>query len=251
MRAVVLGGSGAIGSRVVQRLRGAGHDVLVASRTSGVDVLTGAGLDAALTGADVVIDCLNRTALTRRAAVPFFTGTADHVLGAARRCRVPHLVLTSICNVTDSVARSALGYYAGKAAQEERYVRSGLPVTVVATTAWFTLAATALQQGRLGPVAVVPTTRLQPVHPDAAAAALVAAAQEGPGSGRVELAGPEVLRADEMVRQLVRARRQRVAVFGVPFPGAGFRHGAMLPGPQVPVDGRRYGEWLAEGDGPS
>lgn len=235
-----------MGSRVVEQLRRAGHDVLAASRTHGVDVLTGAGLDAALAGADVVIDCLNRTALSRRAAMPFFVGTADRVLDAARRCGVPHLVLTSICNVTDDAARRALGYYAGKAAQEDRYVGSGLPVTVVATTAWFTLAATALEQGSIGRLAFVPTTLLRPVHPDAAASALVSAAEAGPGVRRVELAGPEVLRADRMVRDLAAARGRRVRVIGVPFPGSAFRNGAMLPRPEVPVDGRRYSEWLAE-----
>lgn len=174
----------------------------------------------------------------------FFPVSAEHVLSAAKRQGVGHLVLLSIVGVTRQEARRAIGYYAGKAAQEDRYLASGMPVTVVATTGWFTLAEKFLTQIRLGSIVLLPPTLLQPVHPDAAARALVDAVEAGPGVTRVELAGPERLRADEMARRLASARRQAVHVLRVPFPSRAFREGAMLPAPTARIDERTYAAWL-------
>lgn len=249
MRVVILGGAGEMGSLVARLLSGRGHDVVPASRASGVDATTGDGLDAALTGADVVVDCLNITTASKGRATAFFTTTAQHVIGAARRTGVPHLVLTSIVNVTDAGVRRALGYYAAKAAQEEAYVKSGLPVTVVASTAWFSLAEQFLTQAHVGPVAVVPAMTLQPVDPAAVAAALAEAVEAGAPPARVrriQLAGPERLRADAMARDLAAATGRRVRVIGAPFPSRTFRASGLVPRGDVITDSRRYAEWLAD-----
>ena len=193
MRVLVLGATGEMGGLVAELLRERGHEVMPASRATGVDAVTGEGLDGCLAGADALVDCLNRDALTHRAAMAFFPVSAEHVLSAAKRQGVGHLVLLSIVGVTRQEARRAIGYYAGKAAQEDRYLASGMPVTVVATTGWFTLAEKFLTQIRLGSIVLLPPTLLQPVHPDAAARALVDAVEAGPGVTRVELAGPERL----------------------------------------------------------
>jgi uncharacterized protein YbjT (DUF2867 family) len=245
-RVVVLGGTGAMGARVADGLEAAGHEVVRAARATGVDVSTGAGLDAALEGADVVVDCLNRPTLSKGAAVGFFEAAARRVVAAAERAGVSHLVVLSIVNVTDAAVRRSMGYYAGKAAQEDAYAASSLPVTVVRTTAWFTLAETFLSQIRVGPLALVPRMRLRPVHPDAAASLLVQAVTRGPGTALVELAGPEEVDAASMARAVAAARHQGVRVLGFPVPVRGLREG-LLPGPGATVDDRRFEDWLRGG----
>lgn len=245
-RVVVLGGTGEMGARVATVLEERRSEVVRAARSTGVDVTTGAGLDEALAGADTVVDCLNITTTSRREAVAFFEGAARRVRAAAERAGVGHLVVLSIVNTTDPTVRRAVGYYAGKAAQEEAYAGSSVPVTVVRTTAWFTLGETFLSQVRLGPVAVVPRLRLRPVHPDAAASLLADAVSRGPGTPLLELAGPEEVDAAAMARVVAAVRRPGVRVLGVPVPLRGLREG-LLPGPGAAVDDRRFGPWVAAG----
>ncbi|WP_299446260.1 SDR family oxidoreductase [uncultured Phycicoccus sp.] len=253
MRVVVLGGAGEMGARVASLLEASGDDVVRASRSSGVDVTTGAGLDEALAGADVVVDCVNRMTMSRARSVGFFGSAARRVAAAAATAGVGHLVVLSIVNVTDPAVRRAAGYYAGKAAQEATYVAADVPVTVVRTTAWFTLAETFLGQLRAGPLAVVPRIGLQPVHPDAAAGLLAEVVRSGPPTGPAsrdgvatrELAGPERTDAVAMARAVAQARHPGVRVVGVPAPTAGLRTG-LLPGPEVPLDGRRFADWLTD-----
>lgn len=275
MRVTVVGATGTMGRAVTERLRARGHDIVEAARATGVDALTGAGVAAAVEGADVLLDCLNTATVSRSKAVDFFTTTARTISAAALTARVGHVVLLSICNVTDPVVRRGLGYYAGKAAQEEAYAASRLPVTTVATTQWFSLAGQLLEQTRVGPVAFVPSMLLQPVHPDAVADLLVEAVEEGHAAvegdaaadedategarveaawrtdtgrnrqRRLQLAGPERIRADRMVRRLAESTGRGIRVLGVPYPGGRFRNGGLVPRGEVRVDPRRYADWLA------
>ena len=249
-RVVVLGGRGAMGSAVGQVLRGRGHEVVAASRRTGVDVTTGAGLDAALSGADTVLDCLNHLTLSRRRAVAFFEGAASRVAAAAGRAGVGHLVCLSIVNVAEPEVRRATGYYAGKAAQEEAYAAGPVPLTIARTTAWFSLTETFLGQIRVGPVAFVPGMRLRPVHPHAAAAFLADAVEAGPRTGHGadvwQLAGPEEHDAAAMARAVAAARHPGVRVVRLPVPLAGLREG-LLPRGETEVDQRRFADWVAQG----
>ncbi len=251
MRVVVLGGGGEMGARVASLLEASGAQVVRASRSSGVDVTTGAGLDETLAGADAVVDCVNRLTMSRARSVGFFGGAARRVTESAAAAGVGHLVVLSIVNVTDPAVRRAAGYYAGKAAQEGTYAAAEVPVTVVRTTAWFTLAETFLGQLRAGPLAVVPRIGLQPVHPQAAAELLAEVVRAGPTAGPAatagvtlrQLAGPERTDAATMARAVARAGHPGVRVVGVPAPSPGLRTG-LLPGPDVPVDQRRFEDWL-------
>ncbi|WP_425307678.1 NAD(P)H-binding protein [Ammonicoccus fulvus] len=246
MKIAVLGGTGEMGSRVVANLTERGHEVVAASRANGVDVLTGEGLDEALAGVHTVVDCLNTRTVSKRRAVDFLTTCARNSIEAARRQEVRRAVVLSILNVVKPEVRAGLGYYAGKAAQEEAYAWSGLPATIVSTTAWFTLAEQFLTQARVGPFAFVPTMMLRPVHPDAAAVALADAAETRPAEDRVRLWGPEEIRADLMARDLARATGQKARVVGVPFPNSRFRNGALLPDGDGIEDDRRFADWLEE-----
>jgi uncharacterized protein YbjT (DUF2867 family) len=260
-RVVVLGGTGAMGAAVAALLRDRGHDVVAASRATGVDASTGAGLDDALAGADTVVDCLNVVTMSKKAATSFFAAAATHVASAAASAGVGHIVCLSIVNVTDPGVRRATGYYAGKAAQEEAYAAGSVPVTFARTTAWFSLAETFLSQIRVGPVAVIPGMRLQPVHPAAAAAFVADAVESGPPSGSPpspmaapapaaspglavrQLAGPDVLDAAAMARAVARTRHPGVRVVRLALPMAGLR-GGLLPRGELTVDPRTFDDWL-------
>lgn len=246
-KVVVLGGSGAMGARVVDELRLRGHDVAAASRASGVDAVTGAELAAALAGASCVVDCLNLMSMSRRRARSFFSASSSNVRRAAADAAVDHIVCLTIVNARDARVRKALGYYEAKAAQEESYARGPVPLTVVRTTAWFTLAETFLGQLRIGRFAVVPRMRLQPVHPDAAATAIADAVDAGPPTSMSvavrELAGPERMTADELASRYAAVRHPTLRVLGVPVPVRGLRVG-LLPSRDVPVDDRHLDDWL-------
>lgn len=246
-RVVVLGGSGAMGAQVSRLLRERGHDVLAASRATGVDVRTGAGLEAALSGADTVVDCLNVVTMSRRTAVSFFAGAATRVADAAAAAGVGHIVCLSIGNVTDPAVRRLTGYYAGKAAQEEAYAAGPVPLTLARTTAWFSLAETFLSQIRLGSLALVPGLALQPVHPLAAATFVADAVESGPattlGPAVRQLAGPQVMDAAAMARAVASARHPGVRVARLPIPVRGLRE-ALLPSADVACDRRTFEEWL-------
>ena len=241
---VVLGATGAMGAAVSTLLEERGHTVRRASRSTGVDVTTGASLAEACAGADVVVDCLNVVSQRRGVAVPFFAGAARRVSETAQEAGVCHVVVLSIVNVSDPAPRRFTGYYAGKAAQEAVYARAEVPVTLVRTTAWFTLARMFLDMGRVGPLRVVPSMLVQPVHPDAVAALVADVAGGKPPRGRrlVQLAGPEVLSSAAMATALARADQLGGRVVPVPLPGA--IRTALLPRPEVTTDGRTFGQWL-------
>ncbi|MEO7422144.1 MAG: hypothetical protein ABIU87_07105 [Ornithinibacter sp.] len=215
------------------------------SRATGVDVL-GGGFDEALTGADTVLDCLNVASMSRRRAVAFFGCSARAVTAAAERAGVGHLVCLSIVNITDPGVRSATGYHGGKAAQEEAYLAGSTPVTVGRTTAWFTLTQSFLTQIRAGSVAFVPRMQLRPLHPDAAAEALVEAVGEGASPGRhgirKELAGPDVHDSVDLARRTRPPGTRECVSWASRFPAAGCAK-ACCPMTRCPptADGSRGG----------
>lgn len=246
LRIVVLGATGTMGRRVADRLAGRGHDVVRASRSSGVDVSDRRSLDRAVAGADVVVDAINVVTLSRRRAVEVLGSGARNVSSAAQSAGVGHIVCVSIVGAADPAVSSALGYYAGKAAQEAAYRRGQVPVTLALTTQWFDLARTFLHQVRVGPVAVVPAMRCQPVHTDAAADFVTAIAC-GPtpeAAAVAELAGPEQWDSAGMALRLARVIEPTTRVVRIPMPAKALRDGGLLPGPSATIDGRRFEDWL-------
>ncbi|MFZ2512444.1 MAG: SDR family oxidoreductase, partial [Gordonia sp. (in: high G+C Gram-positive bacteria)] len=190
MKIVVLGASGTMGRQVAEKLTARGVEVVAAHRGSGVDALTGEGLAAAVDGADVVVDCLNLTTQSGRKATEFFRATAAHVADAASQAGA-RLVCLSICHAVDPAVNAKMGYYRGKAAQEEAYrERLGGALTVVRTTQWFELARTISDQFSLGPVAAVPHMITAPLAAADGADAIVANVVE-PAAAVVEVCGPE------------------------------------------------------------
>jgi uncharacterized protein YbjT (DUF2867 family) len=242
MRIAVAGGTGLVGRYVVTALIDAGHDPVVLSRTQGVDLASGTGLDQALTGARVLVDVSNVATLSRRRATAFFGASTRHLQEAGVRAGVRHLVVLSIVGVD----RVDTGYYAGKRRQEELAMSGPIDASVLRATQFHEFAAQLLARSR-GPVAVVPKMRVQPIAAREVANALVTLAL-GPAAGYApELAGPEEHDLVDMVRRVARARKLRRALLPVRLPGAAGRamaDGALLPTEPGPRGRQTFDEWL-------
>lgn len=244
MRVAVVGGTGTVGRHVVSALAATGHDPVVVSRSGGVDVVTGEGLDAALTGAQAVVDVSNVITGRRQVAVRFFAQSTERLLVAGAKASVGHHVALSIVGIDDV----DWGYYDGKR-QQERLVAAGpIPWSVLRATQFHEFPEQVLSATRHGPVATVPKMRIQPVAAREVGAALAELAV-GPPAGRTpDLGGPEPHMLPDLARRLVRARGQRVLVLPVRLPGAADRAmatGALLPGPDARLGTQTFEEWLA------
>jgi uncharacterized protein YbjT (DUF2867 family) len=220
----VAGGTGLLGQHLITLLRQADTEPVTLARSQGVDVTTGAGLDAALAGAEVVIDVSNVATLSKKRAVTFFTVGSTRLLEAGARAGVRHHLALSIVGID----RVGFGYYAGKLAQEQVIAGGALPWTVLRATQFHEFADQLLIRSP-GPLVVVPRARVQPVAAREVAARLVELAL-GPAVGRApEMAGPQVHELADLVRQVVRARGQRRLVVPVRIPGGGAVRGGLLP----------------------
>ncbi|WP_062440601.1 SDR family oxidoreductase [Herbidospora daliensis] len=239
MRIVVAGGTGVVGRYVVAALRARGYEPAVLSRATGVDLVSGAGLDAALVGAETVVDVGNVTTSSRSAAVSFFDRTGRNLAAAAERAGVRHLVTLSIVGVD----RVRLGYYAGKLRQEAIVREGAVPWTILRATQFHEFAGQFLS-GIPGPVAVVPTGQVQPVAAREAGEALAGLALGAPMGMAPELAGPQVESLPGMVRRLIAAGgARRRPVLPVYLPG-GMSAGGLLPTGPGPRGVQTFEEWL-------
>ena len=245
MRIAVVGGTGVLGRHVVAELRERGHEALPLSRATGVDAATGAGLQAALEGAEVVVDASSTTTTRRPVAVGFFAAVTRNLQAAGARAGVRHLVVVSIVGID----RVPLGYYAGKLEQERLALAGPVPASVLRTTQFHEFAGQMLDRTTFGPLAAVPAWRVQPVAAREAAAALADLAEGGP-AGRVRpLAGPEVHPLPELARRVAAARGSRVRVLGVRLPGEAGRAvaaGGLLPQGEVDLGRTTFAQWLAQ-----
>lgn len=251
MRIAVLGGTGTVGHHVVRQAIARGHDVVVVSRNGGGapgaetavgDASTGAGLVAALAGADVVVDVLNPTGARAKTARTSFPQLARQVSTAAHEADVGRVVCLSIVGI-DGIPYP---YYEGKVAQEQAYLQGVAPVTLLRTTQFHEFAGQVLAGAAKGPIAAIPRMRVQPVAAADVAAALVGTV-EGPVVERVpDLAGPEVHELPDLARAVLRARgaRARVVAFKLP----GWAGTMMAEGSLLPTGGRQtaltFDAWL-------
>jgi uncharacterized protein YbjT (DUF2867 family) len=243
MRIAVAGGTGVVGRHVVAALEAAGHDAVVLSRSGGVDLEHGAGLDAALIGVAAVVDVSNVPTLSRRRSVEFFTAATRNLLAAEARASVAHHVALSIVGVD----RVDLGYYEGKRRQEQLVLDGPVPGTVLRATQFHEFAEQTLARSR-GPVVVVPRMRSQPVAAREVGATLAELAAGPAVAMAPELAGPDELEMVDMVRALVRRRGLRRAVLPVRVPGRAGRAmagGGLLPVGPGPRGQQTFAEWLA------
>ncbi|MFI5491682.1 SDR family oxidoreductase [Actinoplanes sp. NPDC051859] len=241
MKVAVAGGTGLTGRHVVQVLAAAGHEPVVLARSRGTDLLTGAGLDAALAEVEAVIDVSNITTMRRQVAVDFFERASRNLLGAAARAGVRHHVALSIVGID----RVKTGYYQGKLHQEAVVRTGGVPWSVLRATQFHEFAGQLLAQVP-GPVAVVPKMTVQPIAVREVAEALVALAAGEPQAMAGDLAGPREESLVAMARRLIAAggaRRRPVLPLWVPGP---MSRGGLLPTGPGARGGQTFDQWLSD-----
>ena len=242
MRVAVVGGTGVVGRHVVAAAAASGHTPVVLSRSRGVDVTTGHGLDAAFDGVEAVIDVSNVTTTTRRRSVEFFVATTEHLLAAGQRAGVQHHVALSIVGAD----RVDFGYYYGKRAQEDLVLSGAVPASVLRATQFHEFAGQLLGRST-GPFAFVPRMQTQPVAAFEVAAALVNLVSGQAVGLAPEMAGPEVHEVVDLARRVLSATAQRRAVVPVRLPGAtgkAMATGALLPLDSGPRGTQTFASWL-------
>ncbi|MEU4573368.1 SDR family oxidoreductase [Nonomuraea sp. ATR24] len=244
MRIAVAGATGNIGSLTVAALERDGHDVVRISRSLGVDLMTGDGLDAALTGVEAVVDATNGPAGRREEAVEFFTTTTGNLLAAEARAGVRHHVLLSIAGI-HRVEGNA--HYAGKREQERLVAAGPVPWTIVPATQFHDFAEMVAGWTEQDGVATIAPLLVQPVAPADVAAVLAEIATGAPLGRHADLAGPETQDLVDMARRTHQARGREVklvptwsGLFGTSMAGD-----VLLPGEGARIAPTTFEEWLA------
>ena len=244
MKIVVIGGSGLIGKKVVNDLRQRGHEVVAASRSSGVDALTGEGLARAFAGAAVVVDVSNSPSFADAAVLEFFETSSRNLLAAERDAGVGHHVALSVVGA-DHLPES--GYMRAKVAQEALIKASKLFYTIVRATQFFEFVGGIAQSATEGNAVRVPPALMQPILSDDVASALAEIAVGEPLNGTVELAGPEPIRQDELVRQFLIANRDAREVMTdvhARYFGTELNDQSLTPGANPRLGPTRFADWL-------
>jgi uncharacterized protein YbjT (DUF2867 family) len=245
MKIVVIGGTGLIGSKLVEKLREAGHDAIPASPDTGVDTLTGEGLAEALEGAEVVVDVANAPAWDDAAVLNFFQTSSRNVLAAETAAGVKHHVVLSVVG-TERLQES--GYFRAKIAQEETVQAGSVPYTILRATQFFEFIGRIADSSMSGESVHLPPVLIQPEAADDVAAALAEVAVSEPVNGIVELAGPERFRFDELVQRFLIANddpRQVTADVNARYFGAELDEHTLTPGENPRLAPTRFEDWLS------
>jgi uncharacterized protein YbjT (DUF2867 family) len=251
MKIVVIGGTGLIGSKVVNLLRQRGHEVVAASPSSGVNTLTGEGLAGALAGAQVVVDVANSPSFEDKPAMEFFDTSGRNLLAAEKTAGVKHHVALSVVGtdrLTGSGAGSLSGYFRAKMAQENLITSSGIPFTIVHATQFFEFAKNMAQSGTDGSTVRLSSVLMQPIAADDVATAVAEVALGQPVNGLVEVAGPDQIRQDELVRQYLSATGdpRKVVTDDKPlYYGIEVNDQSLVPGPNPRLGEVHFKDWLS------
>lgn len=245
MKIVVIGGSGLIGSKVVVNLRQLGHEVLAASPNSGVNTITGEGLDAALAGADIVVDLANSPSFADQDVLDFFTTSGRNLLAAEKKAGVRHHVALSVVG-TERLQDS--GYFRAKLAQEELIQASPVPYTIVRSTQFFEFLGGIAQSGTVGDEVHMSPALVQPISSGDIAAAVTEAALAPARNGMVEVAGPERVSLAALVQRYLSARNDARSVVidaDAAYFGVKLDDGSLTPGDGARLGSATFETWLA------
>jgi uncharacterized protein YbjT (DUF2867 family) len=244
MKIVVIGGSGLIGKKVVTNLRQHGHEVVAASRSSGVNTVTGEGLAQALAGASVVVDVANAPSWEDNAVLAFFETSGRNLLAAEASAGVGHHVALSVVG-TDRLRAS--GYFRAKMAQEELIKASPIPYTIVRATQFFEFVGGIAQAATEGQTVRLPPALMQPIASADVAAVVADVALAEPSNGTFDLAGPEPIRQDDLVRRFLKANGDARTVITDPkalYYGLTVNDQSLTPGDQPRLGPTRFDDWL-------
>ncbi len=246
MKIVIVGGIGLIGAKLVNLLRSGGHEVIAASPSLGINSITGQGLSEAFTGAQVVVDVTNASSWEDKAVLEFFETSTRNVLATEAKTGVGHHIALSIVGC-DQLPAS--GYLRAKVAQEELIKASPIPYTIVRATQFFEFVGGIADSATKGQTARLPSALFQPISSDDVAATLATIAVAKPLSGIVELAGPDALPFDEVVRKYLVAHHDPRTVVRddqAPYFGTTLEKRSLVPEGENPLLGSaRFADWLS------
>jgi uncharacterized protein YbjT (DUF2867 family) len=246
MKIVVIGGTGLIGSKLVEKLREDGHEPLAASPDTGVNTLTGEGLDEALEGAQVVVDVANAPLWDDAAVLDFFRTSSQNLLAAEVAAGVKHHVALSVVGA-DRLPES--GYLRAKLVQEETVKSAAIAYTILRATQFFEFIGRIADSSTDGETVRLAPVFVQPESADDVAAALADVAVNEPVNGIVELAGPEQFRLDELALRVLRANndaRPVTADVHARYFGAELDDHSLTPGSDARIAPTRFEDWLSQ-----
>ncbi|KAA0100716.1 SDR family oxidoreductase [Mycolicibacterium sp. P1-18] len=244
MRITVIGATGKVGSKVVELLRADGHDVVAASRETGADVLTGAGLSEALTGAQVLVDVVNSPSFDDGPVMAFFTASSANLVAAAKETGVGHYVALSIVGVDDLPDS---GYMRAKVVQERTIVDSGLPYTIVRATQFQEFAEAITGSLVVDGEVRAPDALIQPIAAADVSAAVARAAVAAPVGGTVDVGGPDKISFADMARAVLEHQGADTPVVVDPdatYFGTRVDQHSLVTGPGATLASTRFSDWL-------
>jgi uncharacterized protein YbjT (DUF2867 family) len=244
MKIVVIGGTGLIGTKLASRLRQKGHEIVPAAPSTGVNAITGEGLDKALSGAEIVVDVANSPSFEERAVLTFFETAGRNLLAAEAAAKVRHHVALSVVGA-DRLPEN--GYFRAKLAQENLIRASRVPYTILRATQFFEFVGGIVDSSSDGQTVRLSPALFQPVASDDVATALADVTVGAPVNGIVELAGPEKFALDEFGRRYLTAtkdRRKVVADIHARYFGAELDDRSLTPGSNPRLGSVRFADWL-------
>jgi uncharacterized protein YbjT (DUF2867 family) len=251
MKIVVIGGTGLIGSKVVEKLRALGHEVVAAAPKTGVNTLTGEGLAEVLIGAPVVVDVSNAPSWEDNAVMKFFETSTRNLLTAEATAGVGHHVALS---VVGSERMLESGYFRAKVAQENLIKSSSIPYSIVRATQFFEFVKGIADFSTDGNTVRLPTALIQPMAGEDVATGVCRVALGSPLNGTVEIGGPEQFRLDELVRRDLAAREDPREVVADPqarYYGIKLSETTLIPRSDARLGETRFDDWLSPAMSPS
>lgn len=242
MKIAVIGGTGLIGSQVVKNLNAAGHEAAPHSHSTGIDVLSGQGLDEAVAGADVIVNLTNSPTFDQ-ASADFFQTSMDNLLAAGQKAGVRHFVILSIVGA-DQVPE--LDYYRAKVLQENILETGPIPYSIVRATQFMEFVDALMSMTTDGNTVRLPATPIQPIAAKDVADAVAEVAAGAPLGGIRNIGGPEVFLLDELGRLTLSRKPDGRTVITDPAAGMlAVVEGDVLTDKNAHLAPTRYADWLS------
>jgi uncharacterized protein YbjT (DUF2867 family) len=245
MRIVVIGGTGLIGSKLVTKLGALGHEAVAAAPNTGVNTLTGEGLAEALKGAQVVVDVSNSPSFADAAVLEFFQTSTRNLLSSEAAAGVGHHIALSIVG-SEGLPES--GYLRAKVAQEKLMTEGPIPYTIVQATQFFEFTKRIADEATVDNSVRLPPVLFQPMAADDVASALCKVATGSPLNNKIEIAGPEAFRFDELIRRRLSALNDSREVIADPkarYFGTELTERSIVPGDTAQLGETHFEDWLS------